>query len=287
MSSPPFLELPGVATARRLETGRGVFAVHEATPPGGGERGTALLVPGYTGSKEDFIALLEPLAKSGYRVVAMDQRGQYETGGPRDEAAYAQPELALDVLAVTAAVAGSGPVHLLGHSFGGLVARAALLTHGPGPWASLTLMCSGPASIKESEAGKVRLLVDAVPTHSLEEIWQAMRAFDGAARTARVPVDIQDFLRERWLATVPEHLTAVGTQLIGEPDRVAELAAVPLPKLVLSGGTDYAWPVPSMDEMARVLRAPRAVIPDAGHSPNVESPAETASALVAFWDSVR
>jgi pimeloyl-ACP methyl ester carboxylesterase len=285
MSSPPFLELPGLAAARRLETGRGVFAVHEAVPPGGGERGTALLVPGYTGSKEDFIALLEPLAKSGYRAVAMDQRGQYETGGPRDEAAYAQPELALDVLAVTAAVAGNGPVHLLGHSFGGLVARAALLNHGPGPWASLTLMCSGPAAIQESEAAKVRLLVDAVPSHSMEEIWRAMRAFDSAART--VPADVLDFLRRRWLATVPEHLTAAGGQLVREPDRVAELAAVPLPKLVLSGGTDYAWPVPWMDEMARVLRAPRAVIPDAGHSPNVESPAETASALVAFWDSVR
>ena len=37
----------------------------------GGEavRGTALLVAGYTGSKEDFAPLLAPLAEAGYRVV--------------------------------------------------------------------------------------------------------------------------------------------------------------------------------------------------------------------------
>ena len=39
------------------------------------ELGTVLLVPGYTGSKEDFIALLGPLAAAGRRVVAVDLRG--------------------------------------------------------------------------------------------------------------------------------------------------------------------------------------------------------------------
>ena len=50
----------------------------------GGEavRGTALLVAGYPGSKEDFAPLLAPLAEAGYRVVALDQRGQFESPGP-------------------------------------------------------------------------------------------------------------------------------------------------------------------------------------------------------------
>src|SRR3954470_20839418 len=56
----------------------------------GGEavRGTVLMVAGYTGSKEDFAPLLAPLADAGYRVVAIDQRGQYESPGPDDPAAY-------------------------------------------------------------------------------------------------------------------------------------------------------------------------------------------------------
>ena len=68
----------------------------------GGEavRGTALLVAGYTGSKEDFAPLLAPLAEAGYRVVALDQRGQFESPGPDDPAAYSVTELGLDVVAV-------------------------------------------------------------------------------------------------------------------------------------------------------------------------------------------
>lgn len=71
--------------------------------------------------------------------------------------------------------------------------------------------------------------------------------------------------------------------LISEPDRVAELAQVPLRKLVLSGEVDYAWPVPLMDEMARRLRAARVIVEDAEHSPNAENPQVTAGALAAFW----
>src|SRR4051812_2297884 len=98
MSRPPFLTLPAGVRAYRLRTGLGEFAVHDARP-GRVPRGTVVLVPGFTGSKEDFIALLEPVAAAGYRAVAIDGRGQYESPGPRDEAAYAQGALARDLLA--------------------------------------------------------------------------------------------------------------------------------------------------------------------------------------------
>jgi pimeloyl-ACP methyl ester carboxylesterase len=64
---------------------------------------------------------------------------------------------------------------------------------------------------------------------------------------------------------------------------VAELAAVRVPKLVISGGVDYVWPVPWLDEMAVRLGARRVVVKGAEHSPNAERPAETAAALVDFW----
>jgi len=60
---------------------RGTFAVLEAFPEAGAcELGTALLVPGYTGSKEDFLSILGELADGGRRVLAVDQRGQKERG---------------------------------------------------------------------------------------------------------------------------------------------------------------------------------------------------------------
>ncbi|MYS24454.1 Pimeloyl-ACP methyl ester carboxylesterase [Streptomyces sp. DvalAA-14] len=299
MSRPSALDLPENVSARRLETSRGSFAVLDAAPAQHAPPlGTALLVPGFTGSKEDFLDLLPPLTDGGYRIVAVDGRGQHESDGPRDEAAYAQAELAADVIAQSAALAG-GPLHLLGHSLGGHIARAAVLAAGPSAWASLTLMSSGPGRIAPSQQVRTQLLVDHLPNMDMETAWLSMRAMDAESATASVTADatptadadagedtppwLEEFLHRRWVTTSPEQLIATAKQLMTEPDRVAELAAVRLPKLVLSGEVDYAWPVPSMDAMAERLNAERVVVKGAEHSPNAERPEQTAAALLAFW----
>ncbi|MFF2657859.1 alpha/beta fold hydrolase [Kitasatospora sp. NPDC058032] len=300
MSTPPFLALPSCARALRVVTARGEFAALRAEPAGA-VRGSALLVPGFTGSKEDFIALLEPLAAAGYRVTAVDQRGQYETGGPDDPAAYEPAALGADVRALTAALLaedGAGPLHLLGHSFGGQVVREAVLAQAvlaqaaaggaALPWASLTLMSTGPGAIDPAEAERTRLLIGVLPTMGLEEIWRLMQDMEeGSGDRARRPSpEVAAFLHRRWLANVPQALITTGGHLVAAPDRVEELAAVVaagLPALVLSGVRDYAWPVPEQTAMARRLGARRVVVADAGHSPNAERPAATAEALLALW----
>ncbi|MFC1417399.1 alpha/beta fold hydrolase [Streptacidiphilus cavernicola] len=301
MSTPPFLTLPASARSIRLATDRGGFAALHGLPPSGPVRGTALLVPGFTGSKEDFIALLEPLAEAGFQVVAVDQRGQYQTGGPADETAYGLEPLALDLLAVTEAVAGlertaGAPLHLLGHSFGGYVVREAALhcaagaeaAAGAQPWDSLTLMSTGPGAVCADEAQRAELLLSVLPVMDLEAIWQAMKELEAAAEggVPQARPEIAEFLHRRWLANVPEALTAMGRQLTVEPDRVDALAKVGLPTLVLSGERDYAWPVPEQAEMALRLGAPHVAVPGAGHSPNAEQPRATADALVDFWRAV-
>lgn len=278
MSKPPTLDLPPGARAYQLRTTRGEFAVHDAGEP---TRGTALLVPGFTGSKEDFVTLLQPLAEAGFRVVAVDGRGQHESAGPDDEAAYTQPELAADVLAQSAALGGD--VHLLGHSFGGLVCRAAVLT-APTACRTLTLMSSGPAAVAPGQQERLKLLLGALPVMDMAAIWQAMRDLDPPeAADSRTPQAVRDFLQRRWLATQPRQLTSSAEQLLTEPDRVDELAALSLPFHVLSGERDYAWPTPLMDDMAVRLGARRSVIADAEHSPAVENPPATARALLDFW----
>ncbi|MFE1439307.1 alpha/beta fold hydrolase [Streptomyces sp. NPDC058739] len=287
MSNPPTLNPPPGARSYRLRTARGDFAVvdHDAAP-GVAPKGVALLLPGFTGSKEDFNLLHEPLAARGYRTVAVDGRGQFESGGPDDESAYAQQELALDVLAQAAALDGGDPLHLLGHSLGGQIARAAvLLDHSP--FASLTLMASGPARISPSQQERVRLLHDALAVMTMAEVWEAIQAM-GAPEDVGGPAvgtGSTDHLRRRWLGHTPAQLLATGRQLCTEPDRVDELAALPLPFHVLSGDVDDTWPVPLLDEMAVRLAARRTVVADADHSPNVDRPLPTAEALAAFWDS--
>ncbi|ROP51159.1 alpha/beta fold hydrolase [Streptomyces sp. PanSC9] len=287
MSRPATFVPPPGARAYPLRTARGEFAVVDAPVAAGVEpRGVALLLPGFTGSKEDFNPLHVPLAERGYRTVAVDGRGQYESDGPAtDESAYAQEELARDVLAQAAAL--GQPVHLLGHSLGGQISRAAvLLDHAP--FRSLTLMASGPAQISASQRERVKLLRDALAVMSMAEVWDAIQAMETPEETETPSLDggldERDDLRRRWLATKPAQLIATGRQLCTEPDRIAELAAVPLPFHVLSGAQDDTWPLPLLDDMAVRLRARRTVVEGAGHSPNTDRPLATAEAIAGFWD---
>lgn len=181
MSRPPTFIPPPCARPRTLHTGRGDFAVLDAVPRTR-PRGTVLLLPGFTGSKEDFIALLQPLADAGYRAVTVDGRGQYETDGTDRQETYEQGELAQDVLAQTAALGlGDGAVDLLGHSLGGQIARAAVLLD-PAPFRSLALMSSGPAEVIEAQQVKLKILGDALATMSMDDVWAAMRALDPCGR---------------------------------------------------------------------------------------------------------
>ncbi|GAA4298335.1 alpha/beta hydrolase [Streptomyces venetus] len=284
---PTFAPPPG-ARAYHLRTTRGEFAVVDSSPRTEAEvKGVALMVPGFTGSKEDFGLLHEPLGARGYRVVAVDGRGQYESDGPADdETAYAQRELARDVLAQAAAL--GVPVHLVGHSLGGQIARAAvLLDHSP--FLSLTLVSSGPAEISVSQRQRVKLLRDALAVMSMEKVWEAIEAMgppEEVGGPARGLGD-QEQLRRRWLGNKPAQLLATGRQLCTEPDRVAELAAVPLPLHVLSGAHDDTWPVAILDDMAARLSAHRTIVMGAEHSPNADQPLPTARALADFWDGTR
>src|SRR5579875_1303500 len=135
VSTPTSLRLPDGVRRTSIETSHTTFAALEALPGTGVcERQPALLVPGYTGSKEDFLSVLHQLAAAGRRVIAIDMRGQYETPGPADPRCYAIERLGADVADIVSAVAARTAdtpsacgVHLLGHSFGGLVAREAVL----------------------------------------------------------------------------------------------------------------------------------------------------------------
>jgi pimeloyl-ACP methyl ester carboxylesterase len=286
MSTPTSLELPEGTRRTTVETARGEFAVLDAMPAAGPcELGTALLVPGYTGSKEDFIAILGQLAAASRRVIAIDQRGQYQTPGPDDPDAYDPRELGADVAALVEAVRAT---HLLGHSFGGLVVREAVLG-GCAP-ASLTLLSSGPAALPGQRAEELHFMLnylDGTASAGLgakvAEIWHGVLKPEAVAAGVAAPVVA--FLEERMLANNPTGLVTMASQLLKAEDKTAALAACAIPAFVLYGEEDNAWPTAQQREMASVLNAERTCIPGAAHNPNVEAPATTAHALTKFWDS--
>jgi len=266
----------------RFELPSGPIAALDNGVPAG--TGTVLLVPGYTGSKEDFQPLLRPLAAAGLRAVAIDQRGQYQSAWALTEAGYQVPELAADLLALAGLLEPDGqPLHLLGHSFGGLVARHAVLSR-PAAFADLVLMCSGPAAIGGNRRALLNSGERVLADGGMQRLWEHIEQQTQAdPRYLRPAPALQAFLHQRFLATDPVGLRVMGTALREAADRTAELAAAGLPVLVLYGEHDDAWPPDIQAEMAGRLAARVAVIPGAAHSPAVENPAATAQALLDFW----
>ena len=256
----------------------------------GAEAGpTVLMVAGFTGSKEDFAPLLDPLADAGLRVVSIDQRGQYQSPGPDDPAQYTVEALAADVVAVGRLLReqGAGPLHLLGHSFGGLVVRAAVLAE-PALFDSLVLLGSGPAGLtgpRTELLAHLYPLLDAGGVQLVHETLEQLNAADPRAQA--VPPAVRGFLTTRFLANSAAGLRGMCDAMLGEPDRVAELAATGVPVLVAHGVDDDAWSPQVQADMARRLGARHAAVESAVHSPAIENPAATLAVLRGFWADVR
>lgn len=273
MSTPQTLTVPEGVESTRVDTPRGSFAAHVARVDD--PVGHVLLVPGWTGSKEDFTQLLPLLAQARFDATAYDQRGQFETPGTDDDD-YTLEALAADAVAMAQTVSG-GPVHLLGHSFGGLVVQTAA-AESPAAWRSLSLLCTGPGALGDSPTRPLRNLADALLTVPLLELHRiGERAVD-----APRPPDVAAFLERRFTANSPDSLRAMTLHLLEAPDRVAEVAATGLPVWVGYGELDDAWPLTTQADMARRLGTEPVVLPGIGHSPGVEDPEALAAAWLPF-----
>lgn len=242
-----------------------------------------LFVPGYTGGKEDFVSIADAVVGAGFRFLAMDQRGQHESTGPDDPAAYTIEALAADLRAVILAI--GAPVHLVGHSFGGLVARAAVIGQ-PALMRSLTLMSTGPGALAGARADAIRTLEPLLRAQGSATVYDSLERA-AAKDSRRIPStpEVAAFMRRRFLAAAPTGLAVMGRALLDADDRVDELRACGVPMLVLHGAADDSWSPQVQTEMATRLGARHVVLAHAEHSPAAEDPVATSAALVEFWRS--
>ncbi|RUR01695.1 alpha/beta fold hydrolase [Labedella endophytica] len=268
---------PG-SDAFALDTGVGVLTTLRARPSGV-SRGVVLWVPGFTGSKEDAHEILPRLADAGYDAWAYSQRGQADSARPADDD-YSLDVLATDAVEVAGIVGAGAPVHFIGHSLGGVVARAAVLRD-PSAFASLTMLCSGP----KGWPGRHDETSETVSKVGSLGLWQRDNPDKVDASDEEIGA-FEAFFRHRAAATADENLLQGAALLRSEEDTTDALRATGVPVLVAHGEHDDKWPIEWQRDMAERLGARYAVIPGGAHSPQAEAPEATLDTLTTFYSSL-
>lgn len=283
MSRPRSLDIDAAVRRSDVSTGRGTFATWVCEPRDSSlPRGNVLLIPGFTGSKEDFGPLLPLLAAAGWGAATYDQRGQFETKAePADD--FSLEGFAADLVAVSAAVFGNDErVHLVGHSFGGLVAAVAAIDHAA-LWASLTLVCSGPGAIEGERTAKALEAAELIENDGLEAAWLAKERDNHERGIEPSTTEIEEFLHRRFMSNSPGSLAGMSRLIGTAPDRTSELVDLDIPVALIRGEDDDAWPHAVQDALGEALDTRVVVISDAAHSPAIEQPEKTRDALVRIW----
>ncbi len=274
---------PGAELGAAAETGGGGGGAGEPGATGAPTpRGDVLLVPGFTGSKEDFIAILEPLAAFGWRVAAMDLPGQGGAPALGPRGSHTLGTLADAVAAVARWFAPGRQVHLVGHSMGGLVTRELVLSD-PASLASWTAMSSGPASIPAHGHTSLLQLEAALASAPIEAVWAAKEQMDRAGGWDPPSQEVADFCARRFITNDPAALSDCAEILMTAPDLTDQVAAVladvGLSAAVVTGEIDDAWLPATQKDMAGRLGAAWHTLPGIGHNPATEDPRLTATTL--------
>jgi pimeloyl-ACP methyl ester carboxylesterase len=244
------------------------------------------------GASSDSWRRVAPLLADRFHVAAIDLNGFGYTERPRAAEAYAlegQGKLvlkALDALDLRR-------VHLAGHSYGG---GLALWLAQQAPSRVRTLVLFGAthpqwAETRRRPAARIRPLVaasvrgvylkDPYVRAALERNFYADdQVTDDLLRSYTAPLRVEGVVRAYQALTAPRRDAPAAI-------RAFDFAATVQPTLVVWGEDDVTTPLePARADIARIPDARLVVLPDCGHIPMEERPAESAEAMRRFFDSL-
>jgi pimeloyl-ACP methyl ester carboxylesterase len=248
-----------------------------ATELGDPQRPRVVLVPGATGSKEDFVLLAPLLAAGGYFVQSYDLAGQYESAsaGPPEGTPFTYELFVADLVAFLEA--GSTPAHVLGYSFAGIVAELALVQR-PELFATLTLLGAPPKPGQVFHHVRVIGLLSRVTSaHTIATliIWGIV------SNQNRVPPGRLALVRMRFDYTSRRSVDDIVHLMKHVPDLRHQLRRSPTPMLCAVGHHDL-WPEELHRDFAGRIGAELRVY-RSGHSPCETTPHQLARDLLELY----
>ncbi|MCB5275056.1 hypothetical protein BJG92_02597 [Arthrobacter sp. SO5] len=273
--------VPAGATRGTFDAPSGPLATLSMGTPGNPR---VLLIPGATGSKEDFVLMLPELAAAGYSVLSCDIAGQYESAaaGPENlvppRAHYDYELFSNDLVAMLDAE--EGPAHVVGYSFAAIVAQLAF-SRRPEKFSSLTLISCPPEPGHSfrgiSKIGRLSTCVNG-------RVGAALMIWGIRCNVIGVDRNRMRFVNSRFRFTRRASVRDILGLMQHAPDLRAALAAASLPKFVAVGEHDL-WPLALHRAFAQSIGA-RIAVYRGGHSPSETSPYQMSRDLIALYAAV-
>lgn len=235
-----------------------------------------VLVPGATGSKEDFVLMLPLIAEAGYFVQSYDLAGNYESAeaGPAEGGVYDYPLFIDDMVAF---LESGAPAHLLGYSFAGILAQIVVADR-PELVRSLTLLTTPPDPGNSYRHVK---RIGWMSTFLTPRQGAGLMVWGIVTNKNRVGPSRLAFVRERFDLTRRSSVDDIVRLMKNAPDAAAAVRASGVPSLVATSTHDL-WPVGRYALLAQRLGA-RLAVYDTGHSPCETTPHQLVRDMLALF----
>lgn len=201
-----------------------------------------------------------------YQVITLDLRGHGKSDKPKGH--YSVPLFSADVTQFIQSVINK-PVHLVGHSLGGMIAFQIAVDH-PELLKSMAIINSGPSVIFPSLVSRVRFLLRFLSVRLF-----GMHQISNALGKILFPNPQQLLLRTQfihnWLENDPRaYLNSL--HAFHDWDVTAKLPTIKCPTLIMGSDHDYT-PIAYKEFYARLIpSAEIVVIPNSYHMANLDQP---------------
>lgn len=244
-----------------------------------------VLVHGFTGARSDFGSVRERLADHR-EVITVDNRGHGGTSNPEDASTYNFDQLVADLAGFLDEVT-DGPVHLLGHSMGGMIAMRFALEHAD-RLDSLVLMdtsAAGPDMPIEFTDEIAEMIFGPVREGGLDAFRKWSSSRESPERDLFIATKGQDWLDrnedERYAVLDPNVVLFMGPQVFGHKSVLDRLGSLAVPTTIIVGSNDVAFVRPSKAMNEVIPESELVVIEGAYHSPQHTHPDEWIAAVEA------
>lgn len=275
-----------------------VYPADDPAPAAGDDRPTIIVVHGFRGDHHGLEQIAGRLGAVGtYRVVAPDLPG-FGDAPPFPGRAHDLDGYTDWLIAFVAAVAGDGPVIMVGHSFGsivvasalarGLVAERAVLINPIGAPA-----LSGPRGILSRlavgyyRAGAALPRPIGLPLLRSRMITRLLSEVMAKTEDRELRRWIHDQHRRYFGAFADRHVVLESFRASVSHDVSQFATLIDIPVLLIAGEVDDITQVDQQRRLAATLaRAELVVIDGVGHLIHYEAPARAAAAILAFVDQI-